>query len=226
MIGLADRVSASNFFIYLALLFVFALLMIQQLAIFASFACAGTLSAYSACVVLLLVLFGGFILPPTTIPNYFQWLYWWNPFAWVYRSLIVNEFRCGRWPNPDQMLQNAGFLDPSGDPFSEAWIAWGFVYMIPYALFCSFLTAIGLTFVRNEGGKTPTEPEVPHRTESETAQQEPVQIPFQPVTLSFQNISYEVTASTSSRTLQLLHDVSGVFRPGRMCALMGESGAG
>jgi hypothetical protein len=70
MVGLADRDSASNFFTYLGLLFVFALLMNQQLAVFASFASAGELNAYSACVVLLLILFGGFIIVPVR-----RWIY-------------------------------------------------------------------------------------------------------------------------------------------------------
>jgi ABC-2 type transporter len=78
MVGLADRESAANFFIYLSLLFVFALLMNQQLAVFASFASAGGLNAYGACIVLLLILFSGFIVVPDTIPMYYSWIYWWN----------------------------------------------------------------------------------------------------------------------------------------------------
>jgi hypothetical protein len=78
MVGLADRESAANFFVYLSLLFVFALLMNQQLAVFASFASAGGLNAYGACIVLLLILFCGFIVVPDTIPMYYSWIYWWN----------------------------------------------------------------------------------------------------------------------------------------------------
>lgn len=226
MIGLGGRESASNFFIYLALLFVFAVLMIQQLAVFASFASSGTLSAYCACVVLLLVLFGGFIIPPATIPGYFKWLYWWNPFAWVYRALVVNEFRSERWTNPDQILANAGFIGPDGFPFSEKWIAWAFVYMVPYCLLCCSLTALGLTFLRNEGGASPAEPELAQLEEDEVTQQLSVEIPFHSVTLSFKNISYDVEASTSNQMLTLLDNISGIFRPGRMCCLMGTSGAG
>ncbi len=45
---------------------------------------------------------------------------------------------------------------------------------------------------------------------------------FVPVSLSFRDLSYEVKASTSNENLILLKGVSGVFHPGRMCALMGE----
>jgi hypothetical protein len=78
MVGLAGRESASNFFIYLSLLFVFALLMNQQLAVFASFATPGALNAFSSCIVLLLILFGGFIIVPNTIPIGYSFIYWWN----------------------------------------------------------------------------------------------------------------------------------------------------
>ena len=49
---------------------------------------------------------------------------------------------------------------------------------------------------------------------------------FTPVNLSFTDLSYEVKSSTGSDNLRLLNNVSGVFSGGRMCALMGESGAG
>ena len=49
---------------------------------------------------------------------------------------------------------------------------------------------------------------------------------FIPVDLSFNNLCYEVTASKGSDKLKLLKNVSGVFSSGRLCALMGESGAG
>ena len=50
------------------------------------------------------------------------------------------------------------------------------------------------------------------------------QVPFIPVDLSFEDLCYEVTASTSKDKLRLLNEVSGVFKAGRMCALMGSSG--
>ena len=49
---------------------------------------------------------------------------------------------------------------------------------------------------------------------------------FTPVDLSFHDLCYEVNASKGSEKLRLLKSVSGIFRSGRMCALMGESGAG
>ena len=44
------------------------------------------------------------------------------------------------------------------------------------------------------------------------------------VDLSFDKLVYEVDASTTNEKLRLLNEVSGVFKAGRMCALMGSSG--
>jgi ABC-type multidrug transport system fused ATPase/permease subunit len=225
-VGLAGRDSASNYFIYLSLLIVFAVTVAQNLNVFAAFADSGSLSALSACLVLLLVLFGGFIVPPNVIPGYYSWLYWWNPFAWVYRGVVVNEFRSGRWGDTaDMILETTGFTDPQGEPFGQEWIGYAFAYLLPYSVLCSVLTALILTFVRNEGGKTA----VPANQESSNKEEESgerISIPFKPVTLSFSDVCYDVKASTGSDTLRLLKNVNGLFLPHRMCALMGESGAG
>lgn len=222
MIGLANRDEAGNFFVYLSLLLVFSILMSQQLAAFAAFADSGTLTALSACTVLLLILFGGFIVPPNSIPDYYTWIYWWNPSAWIYRGLILNEFWSNRWEDPDTILTNIGFIGPGGEPFGREWIGYAFAFALPYSALCTVLTALALTFVRNACGKAvrsnPAKPQ-----ERETNQ---IEIPFKPVTLSFRNICYEVTASTSKETLFLLKNVNGILRAGHMTALMGSSGAG
>ncbi|BAT85839.1 hypothetical protein VIGAN_04343300 [Vigna angularis var. angularis] len=58
-------------------------------------------------------------------------------------------------------------------------------------------------------------------------------LPFQPLSLAFNHISYYVDMPAEMRSrgikgdrLQLLQDVSGVFRPGILTALVGVSGAG
>lgn len=254
MVGLAGRESASNFFVYLSLLWVFAILMSQQLAFFASFASAGSLQAFSACLVLLLILFCGFIIVPSTIPGYFVWLYWWNPFAWIYRALgkcvgecyktacfsailltleffhvVVNEFYSARWPDPEAILSNSGFIAPNGSPYGQEWVAYAYAFAIPYSILCTVSTALSLTYIRSEGGTGVGGSEKADDSSmlsEDEREAKTIEIPFTPVTLSFQDVCYDVTASTSKETLRLLNNVNGIFRAGRMCALMGTSGAG
>lgn len=227
MVGLGGR-ETGNFFIFISILITFALMINQQLSLFAAFSSSSGLQVYSACMLLLYILFGGFIIAPQDIPDYYYFVYWWNPSAWAYRSLVLNEFYSARWGNSShEILLNLGFTRPSDDePFSQDWVGFGFAYMIPYFLLCVVGTAILLTHNRNTGENVA--PEILKETTREevTSQSAEITIPFKPVDVSFQDISYEVTASTGKKTLKLLKNIDGIFRSGRMCALMGSSGAG
>jgi hypothetical protein len=195
----------------------------QQLAVFASFASAGDLIAYNAGVVLFLILFGGFIVPPETIPPFFSWLYWWNPFAWTYRALVVNEFNSGRWDDPGTLLSNAGFNDYSGSPYSHEWIPLSFCYTVPYSLACIVLSGLGLTSRKSsETRPSSGEPRTRDAKNGKGGSRTEVQIPFTPVTMAFRDISYDVKALKADETKRILSNVSGIFRPGRLCALMGS----
>lgn len=258
MVGLADRESVSNFVRFLVIVFLFSLLSNQQMAMFASFASESSLQVYGAVVLLLGILFGGFILAPDAIPAYYDFIYWCeysmdlvlrggphefadpssvslttfsylttgNPFAWAYRALIVNEFRSGAWDDPDSILLNNGFVKPNGDPFEEKWVGYGCLFMLVYYLICCVLTAVFLGSIRNTGEVMPPEKK-PSISEADLRDDVPpkVEIPFKPLTLSFHDLCYQVTASTSKEKLTLLKSVNGIFRPGRLCALMGSSGA-
>jgi ABC-type lipoprotein export system ATPase subunit len=218
MVGLAGRAEFDNYLKFLCILITFALVMQQQLAVFASFASASGLQVWSSIMLLFLILFGGFIVSPEVIPLYWRWAYWWNPFAWAYRALVINEFRSGRWDDPNASLARVGFDDVS----DQEWVGLTFLYLGAYFLFCGTLTALGLTFVRNtgRGGQSGMV------RERRISEEETIVIPFKPVNLSFHDICYDVTASKGKATLRLLNNVNGIFRSGRMCALMGSSGAG
>ena len=53
---------------------------------------------------------------------------------------------------------------------------------------------------------------------------EGIEIPFKPVTLTFTDVCYDVKASKGKDTLRLLNNANGIFGAGRMLALMGSSG--
>lgn len=230
MIGLGQRESASNFFTYLSILFIFASLMNQQMAMFASFATEAKLQVYSAITLFFAILFSGFIVPVGTIPPYYLIFYWINPFAWAYNALVVNEVYSGREEDPEAVLIANGFVTPDGEVFDRSWIGWSILYMIIYWGLCTIGTALGLTFWRSTS-KGSSAPKTSETTPEEDSEEENsstgrIEIPFKPLTLSFQDLCYEVTASTSNDKLMLLEHINGVFCPGRMTALMGTSGAG
>lgn len=50
------------------------------------------LAAISVSVVIL-ILFSGFTVQPDVIPIYYIWIYWINLFAWIFRAVVINEYR-------------------------------------------------------------------------------------------------------------------------------------
>lgn len=171
--------------------------------------------------VLMQVLFGGFIVYPDAIPDYYVWAYYMNPLAWAYQGLVVNEFTTSKYNGTGtDLLESRGFETEKG------WIGYAFLFLIPFSVACTLVLGIALKYVRIEptrstgssskGGDEGTE-ESDYKSES-------FSLPFIPVDLTFKNISYEVQTSTGNERLKILNDVSGCLKAGRMCALMGSSG--
>lgn len=61
--------------------------------------------------------------------------------------------------------------------------------------------------------------------EEEDVDASEAEIPFQKVNLTFKDMHYTVTASTSNEKLELLKGIDGFIEAGKMTALMGSSGA-
>ena len=232
MVGLSA--AASNYFIYIAILFAFSFVMNQQLAIFTAVAeNKSGVQAASSCILLFFVVFCGFLVVPVIIPNYYIWIYWWNPLAWAYRALLVNEFTSSDYdaiyPGSGQrvgdLILEAGGWVFKGSAYGYEWISYAFAYMVPYAILCTLVQALCLKYIRVEPKPSPSPPEGNTSESGEACENaEEVEIPFKPVTLTFTNICYDVKASKGNKTIRLLNDVNGIFEAGRMCALMGSSG--
>lgn len=230
MVGLTT--AASNYFIYIAILFVFSVVMNQQLAIFTAVAeNKSGVSAGSSVILLFFLVFCGFLVTPVVIPNYYQWIYWWNPLSWGYRALLVNEFSSSDFDEIDsatgktmgELALEAGGMIYRGEAFGREWVAYAFAYMVPYALLCTCLQCALLRFVRVEEKASPSPPEE-ETGEDDGGEPSLVDIPFKPVTLTFTDICYDVKASKGKETLRLLNNANGIFGAGRMLALMGSSG--
>ena len=220
-----DR-TAANFLTFISILFTFSLLMNQVLAVFAAIAASqATVQVASSCVLLFLILFGGFIVPPNVIAGFYVWIYWWNPFAWAYRALLVQEFQSDSWDDGDGILRTTGFILPNDEPFQMEWVWYWFAYMIPSYLFYVVLTAYGLS-ISGGSGATSSGNEHTFASTDDDDKAEKVNIPFLPATMTFEDICYDVKSSTGGDTLRLLSNVNGILKSGRMCALMGSSGAG
>lgn len=232
MVGLTT--AASNYFIFIAVLFVFSFVMNQQLAIFTAVAeNKSGVQAASAVILLFFLVFCGFLVQPVIIPNYYIWIYWWNPLAWGYRALIVNEFTSSDYDeiNPTfgktegEVALDSGGMIYKGEAFGREWVGYAFAYMVPYAFLCTALQAAFLRFFRVEAKASPSPPgEETGESDDDIDDANMVDIPFKPVTLTFTDICYDVKASKGKETIRLLNNANGIFESGRMCALMGSSG--
>ena len=231
MVGLTDTVE--NYLTFMAIIISFSILMNELLFVFAT--CARTkdlVQVASACLVFFFILFSGFIIAPNTIPVYFRWIYWYNPMAWAYRGLMINEYRSSRYTidEGNTVLEYTGFVDVNGDAFDIEWIGYTFVYLLLHAATTILVSAALLHYVRVTNIAGMTHDEVENLASQEGLLMEhpsrEVNISFKPVTLTFENICYDVKTSTGNEPLRLLHNVDGAFRSGRMCAVMGSSGAG
>uniref|UniRef100_A0A0D9YPS0 ABC transporter domain-containing protein n=1 Tax=Oryza glumipatula TaxID=40148 RepID=A0A0D9YPS0_9ORYZ len=193
-------------------------------------------------VMLILFVFGGFVIRKNDIKPWWIWCYWASPMMYGQNAIAVNEFLSSRWaiPNNDTAID---------------------VKTIGKAILKSKAIRSANTLVLDEHNeielhrKTRNEEHVSHIvyndgsliTSTTTSSipmsaigarnrltQSQFALPFQPLSLCFNHLNYYVNMPseikqqcqlTESR-LQLLSNISGAFRPGVLTALVGVSGAG
>lgn len=165
--------------------------------------------------------------------RYFIWIYWINFFAWILRGLAVNEFDSGKYDDEAEtsggltegelILTRFGFTI-NDDPFSREWVWWGLLFAVGCTSISLFLSTFFLDRIRFATGASLVTDK--GSDEIEDLGREEVNIPFKRAKLTFRDVHYTVTASTSEEKLELLKGVDGVVEAGLMTALMGSSGAG
>ncbi|TVU02121.1 hypothetical protein EJB05_52388, partial [Eragrostis curvula] len=208
---------------------------------------------------LVILLFGGFIIPRPSLPNWLKWGFCLSPLSYAEIGLTGNEFLAPRWLKSTAYGVSLGrrILMDRGLDFSNYfyWISVG--ALIGFILLLNIVFAIGLTIKKPTGTSraiisrdkmtTSSGSDQPISMDIDNGIHKPPQtnasmtlnrtgrmvLPFTPLTISFQDISYYVDTPTEMREqgymdtkLQLLHDITGAFQPGVLSALMGVTGAG
>ncbi|KAG5525545.1 hypothetical protein RHGRI_031998 [Rhododendron griersonianum] len=204
-------------------------------------------SASASFAILFDFLFAGFIIRKTSMPTWLKWGFWVFPLSYGEVGLAVNEFLAPRWQTKlagnttigDETLENRG-LQFSGYFF---WISLG--ALLGFAILFNIGFALALTFLnspqsraiisnekvtqteRSEDSSNGSKKEAKLKSYKKTTskpQKDRVVLPFEPLTLSFEDVQYYV--ETPLKKLQLLCDITGAIRPGVLTALMGITGAG
>ncbi|XP_062030524.1 pleiotropic drug resistance protein 1-like isoform X1 [Rosa rugosa] len=192
----------------------------------------------------LLVILGlcGFIISKEDLKKWLLWGYWLSPITYGLNAIAVNEFLGKSWRHvPANSTEALGvmILKYQGI-FPEARFYWiGLVVLIGFILLLNFLFTLALQYLdplempqavlSNEASSTTED----SRVASNPTMQHGMVLPFEPLSITFEEIRYAVDMpeemkdqSQTRDRLELLKGVSGAFRPGVLTALMGVSGAG
>ncbi|KFK33826.1 hypothetical protein AALP_AA5G065100 [Arabis alpina] len=200
--------------------------------------------------VMWLTTFNGYVLSRHQVHEWLTWAYWTSPLMYIQTAISVNEFLSKSWKHDlgVAILKSRGF-------FVETYWYWiGILALIISTILFNIVTSLALAFLKQYGvskvAVLPTECEEAtnnnmlgySRTRTQplsgigttgTCGDKKLRIPFKPLFLTFNDITYSVDTpkvmkdkGLKEEKLILLNGVSGAFRPGVLTALMGISGAG
>ncbi|KAE8970380.1 ABC transporter G family member 37, partial [Phytophthora rubi] len=183
------------------------------------------------------LLFSGNIILADLIPDYWIWMYWFNPLAWALRSNMLSEFSSDRY-TPQQSKK---FLDSFSISQGTEYVWFGIGILLAYYLFFTTLNGLALHFIRYEKYKGVSVKAMTENASEEDSVYVEVRtpgggdvvqtkargagLPFTPSNLCIKDLEYFVTLP-SGEEKQLLRGITAHFEPGRMVALMGATGAG
>ncbi|KAK2634606.1 hypothetical protein Ddye_029398 [Dipteronia dyeriana] len=197
---------------------------------------------------LLVLLFGGFMITHPSMPVWMKWGFWLSPLTYGEIGISVNEFLAPRWQKTlsTNITIGRATLESRGLNYDEYhfWISLGALFGFALAFNICFTLALSFlkspassramisheTFSKIQGNEDSHE--IESRNSPNTNKGRMV-LPFEPLTVAFQDVQYYVDTPLEMRereftekNIQLLSDITGTLRPGVLTALMGVSGAG
>uniref|UniRef100_A0A803L4L5 ABC transporter domain-containing protein n=1 Tax=Chenopodium quinoa TaxID=63459 RepID=A0A803L4L5_CHEQI len=205
--------------------------------------------------ILFVFIFSGFIIPQSSMPVWLRWGFWAVPLTYGEIGLATNEFLSPRWQKMlasnttigHEVLQSRGLLFDSYFVWVSIGALFGFCILstVGFTLALTYLKAprASMAFISREKLSQLQGSGDPYQVDNELkscgkkscveSNKGYMILPFQPLTVTFHNVQYFIDTPTEMRErgftekkLQLLHDITGSFKPGVLTALMGVSGAG
>ncbi|KAK4780230.1 hypothetical protein SAY87_016336 [Trapa incisa] len=247
--------ASSRFFRFMFLLFVMHQMALGLFRMMAALARDMVIAnTFGSAALLIIFLLGGFIIPKADIKPWWIWGFWVSPLSYAQRAVSVNEFTATRWMKKSALGNNSigeNVLQLHDLPKEDYWYWLGAGALIAYAFLFNNLVTLALSYLNplrkaqtvvpvdvteensaTNSGSDPKSGSSP-RYPSEGRKQKGMILPFQPLTMTFNDVNYYVDMPPEmreqgimERKLQLLSSVSGVFSPGVLTALVGSSGAG
>ncbi|KAJ1377530.1 P-loop containing nucleoside triphosphate hydrolase [Sesbania bispinosa] len=242
------------FFRYMLLLFVVHQMALGLYRLMASLARDMVLAnTFGSAALMALLLMGGFLVPRGMIKPWWIWGYWVSPLNYGQRAISVNEFLSTRWMENSASGHGTvglNILRSFSLPTDDYWYWAGLAILILYSLFFNSLVTLALKYLnplqnqraivieededsQQSSNKDGNEATTISKSNGGDSKTKGMILPFQPLTMTFHNVNYYVDMPQEIRKqgvtetrLKLLSNVSGVFAPGVLTALMGSSGAG
>ncbi|GAB2285728.1 ABC transporter G member 31 [Dionaea muscipula] len=211
---------------------------------------ANTVSSGAMLVVFCL---GGFILPKDMVKPWWAWGYWVSPLSYAQSAVAVNEFTASRWMKASSLANTTvgyNVLHLHNMPTEGYWYWLGIGALLLYALLFNNIVTLALAYLNplkkaqtvipldtpeDNGGKDGAKDRESQlqASSSTNGKRKGMILPFQPLIMTFYKVNYFVdmpkamkSKGVPEKRLQLLSNVSGVFSPGVLTALVGSSGAG
>ncbi|XP_071737932.1 ABC transporter G family member 31-like [Rutidosis leptorrhynchoides] len=199
-------------------------------------------NTFGSAALLVIFLLGGFIMPKDMVKPWWVWGYWVSPLSYAQNAISVNEFTATRWNTKHPGTNTTvgySVLEIHDMPSDKYWYWLGVGVLLLYAVLFNIIVTLALAYLKPiknaqvvfTGDEANTEL-LPDNS-STGSRKRGMTLPFKPLSMSFHNVNYFVDMpkdmaleGVTERKLQLLSDVSGVFLPGVLTALMGSSGAG
>ncbi|RYH32062.1 ATP-binding cassette domain-containing protein [archaeon] len=157
--GLSDESNGSRFLTFILLDLVFSMCISQLFRLVATcVADMKTALPITGLVIMVMILFSGFIQPKSLISDGWIWFYWINPVSWALKSAFVNELTSSRYdflvctdPSCTQHERYGDFqLKAYGNPTEEVWIWYCFAVLVGMYMLLFFFTYVALEYVRTE----------------------------------------------------------------------------
>ncbi|KAH7655217.1 Taurine-transporting ATPase protein, partial [Dioscorea alata] len=252
--GIGYSPEAVRFFRQFVILLVTHQLALSQFRFLASYYQTIVASSIISSLVLMVMLtIGGFILPKTSIPGWLKWGFWVSPMTYTEIGLTINEFLAPRWQKISAgnltigniVLSNHGLQFKSNFYWVSVGALLGFalLFNLGFILALTFRRSVGksrciisrekLSEINGDNDVQSAATTFPESGKEAKNKGRMMVLPFQPLAMTFQDISYYVDTPPEMREqgyahkkLLLLKNITGAFRPGILSVLMGVSGAG
>ncbi|RLN98073.1 hypothetical protein BBJ28_00023679, partial [Nothophytophthora sp. Chile5] len=153
---------AARFIIFLIILLLMNLAMGMWFFFLSAISPNGNIaSPVSQVSILVMVIFAGFIVTASTIPDWLIWLHWISPMSWALRALSINEYRSAKFnvcvyedvdycENYNGLTMGEYYLNMFDIQTDTAWVGYGVIYTVVVYVGFMFLSFLALEYIRYE----------------------------------------------------------------------------